>query len=151
MLTNIEKMILDKSLDDIRRIVEGMSEQRDDAKRLVEDWEKDAEIKKLKEEIECLKKERINGFIFSSDQIREIKAWEQNHIRNYHKEEEKGKIRKSSGIHFEYCFSHTPVGTLSSVVCEECRKKAFKISKGDKEIYDKYMEENNAIIFPGEV
>ena len=140
-----------KSIEELTQIFEDLESERDLAIEKVKNFDKDERIQEVLKENETLKSELNKGFCFSEKQWKEIKEWEEKHIKTKHQEEMTGKIKKCSGVHFDYSFSYTPVGTLSSVVCEECRKKAFEKAKGNRDTYNKYMEENNAIIYPGEV
>lgn len=121
--------------------VEQAEADRDIARKQVEKWNRNDEIQEAeREKLEAFRQLRM-GFNPSEDQWDEIKAWQKKHDREFHPRPEDDICfqtkRNPFAGEYEYRFSHTPVGTIGSVVCTECEKR-FKASWKDRDRYS-YM------------
>ena len=113
----------------------------------MENWNKDEEIQKAVDRANQIQARLSKGFNPTDSQWDEINKWKESHIKKYHSDGKKTKV----GVSFSYSFSHTALGTMGSVCCDECERKAFLLSHGDFSLYKKLKEAKDVEHFIGEV
>lgn len=141
-------------LEKVEKQCEILDRMRVEAEEKVKEWNKDEEILKLEERIVKLCRKYSEGFVPSEKQWKKIRRWEEKHTNSKHRIKIKpGERRKyvPNAASFSYSFSYTHLGVMGMAICDTCRKEAFKKSLGNKNLYDKIMEEKNAEYFIGEV
>ena len=113
----------------------------------MENWNKDEEIQRAVDRANQIQARLSKGFNPTDSQWDEINKWKEKHIKNHHSDGKKTKV----GVSFSYSFSHTALGTMGSVCCDECERKAFLLSHGDFSLYKKLKEGKDVEHFIGEV
>lgn len=114
-----------KDADDIEeylsKIVESTKSRDARIKRLQEENQKlkdkhykDAELSKMKEELERARKDLIRGFPVSEEEQKKINEWQKEHVKEFHG----GKIIPgAAGENYEYIFYPTGLGVIGSIKC----------------------------------
>ena len=143
---------LEENFDQIRELVTSLRSRSEKAEKQVAEWNKDNEIQKKDEEIIALNHQISLGFNPSAAQWSEIRAWEHKHRERRHKEKEH-KLTKmpSNPVSFSYGFGNTHLGTMGSVFCETCLRRAMNMSHGDNKEFDRIKKELDAEWFFGEI
>ena len=119
------KDTLNELFDDIGKYVERCEKIKKEALEKVENWNKDEEIVKLKEEIKRLNKELYGGlgFFISVEEKEKIETWTKQHIKEKHN----GHYGAGAiGGRFTYEFTPTSIGEVGEVVCSCGEKFCFR-------------------------
>lgn len=141
-------------LEEVEKQCEILDRMRLEAEQKVSDYNKDDEIVRLQEKIVNLCRQYSTGFNPSPEQWEKIAKWQEKHIKRKHRVRiNPNESRKyiPGLVSFSYEFTDTHLGRMGTVICDECKEKAFKKSMGIKELYKKYMEDKDAEYFIGEV
>lgn len=143
---------LEDNFDQIRELVSSLRTRTEAAEKRVAEWDKDDEIRRKDEEIQALHKRLVGGFNPSAEQWSEIHAWEDKHREKRHKEVEKERAKMPANpASFSYSFGNTHLGTMGSVVCTTCLRRAMNMSHGDNKEFDRIKKELDAEWFFGEI
>lgn len=93
---------------------------REDNRKLREEYDKDEEINKLKQELKEAKEDCRRGFSISEEEWERIKNWQREHNENDHgfkTLEQKLAAEGCCGGRYRYEFVPTSIGTIGTVVC----------------------------------
>jgi hypothetical protein len=144
---------LEGDVEELLSYVEHLEKQRDEAREIVREWNKDSEIQQAEDKAKEAYKILSKGFAPDDDQWEQIEKWEKMHTGKYHKApktEEITKMRPNSP-NYSYRFEYSQLGTLGEVVCTVCEAKAMRKSLGSMSRYDELMKKYNASFLFGEV
>ena len=138
---------------DLLEYVAALEDERDKALAQVRVWNQNTEIRKTKERDKETCRMYPGGFEPNDKQWEKIHAWEEKHTRQYHKTPKIDHPTKRipNAPDFEYCFTHTHVGTLGRVVCKVCYKKAIALSLGNTALLEKIVDRKGIVYYFGEV
>ena len=143
---------LEENFDQIRELVTSLRSRAEKAEQRVAEWNKDDEIQKKDEEIKGRYHRISLGFNPSEEQWTEIRTWEDKHRERRHKEKEQEHTKMPSNpASFSYSFGNTHFGTMGSVICETCLRRAINMSHGDNKEFDRIKKELDAEWFFGEI
>ena len=119
------KDTLNELFDDIGKYVEKCEKTKKEALEKVENWNKDEEIIKLKEEIKRLNKELNGGlgFFISVEEKNAIDTWIKQHIQEKHNG---NSYAGTIGGRFTYEFTPTSIGEVGEIVCSCGEKFCFR-------------------------
>lgn len=142
-------------IEELQECISGIKAERDDALQKLENYSKDHEIRKIQKEFDDYVQKRRVGFCPSEEQWKKIKAWEKTHEDTFHKASAKGfpyaMKYNPYAADYVYQFNETHLGTMGTVICQKCQRKAYERSLGQEKIYDKLMKSYDANYIIGEV
>ena len=118
-----------KTEDDLRK---QLKEARDAAYSSVE-------MQKMKQELEKAKAELYLGFPMTAEENKKVAVWQAEHDANVHSNP--NQYHGCAGGGYEFVFYPTSIGTAASCICDRCKYKAIKESKGDTVKYQKLLKE----------
>lgn len=101
-------------------------------------------MKKIYDE---MKADYYRGFPISKEEQNVINEWQENHLTNHHNLktlEQKASFGGAIGGNFKFEFIPTSIGTIGICVCGSCRNRVRRDAKGNGELFQKLMEENDA-------
>lgn len=134
----------------LNRIGEQYEQQQEKIKDLKEqilnfraDAYKDQELKEMKETYDSMKNDYYRGFPISKSEMQNIKNWMQDHENKHH-----GGYPCYHGVSgggYIYQFHPTAIGTIGEIICNSCKRKAFKESFGDWTEYQELLKEYDGI------
>lgn len=115
----------DELINVIKTYIKDLQRKKDNAIKTVNEYNKDEEIQKLKDEITSLKHEyyETTSFKINEEEQNNINEWIKNHIK------EKHNNNSSSGAiggKFIYQFTPTSIGDIGEIVCFCGEKYCFK-------------------------
>ena len=113
---------LEKCFEDILTYIKQCEEQKDNALKKLEEWNKDEEILKLKEEIKKIRNENKYGFAITEEEHKVISEWMENHIKEKHNG---NNYAGAIGGNFTYKFVPTSIGTIGEIHCSCGEKFCF--------------------------
>ena len=121
---HIQVYDLEKSLTAIR-IRNEMNEDRiayleKENKRLREEYDKDEEVKELKEKLEEMRNELSRGFSISKEEQEQINEWKKKHEADAHGLKTRAQRMRAMGTiggRYHYEFRPTSIGTVGKIVC----------------------------------
>lgn len=96
-----------KAIEDVERL-------KEENRKLREEYDKDKEIKAIKEYADEMHNDLIRGFPVSETEMESIQEWMKEH-NNYH--QQKGESSGAIGGRYTYEFIPTSIGTVGQVVC----------------------------------
>ena len=110
------------------------------------------EMKRMKDELESMRKNYYRGFPISEEEDKKIAEWQKNHDATIHSNPNQYHGCSGGGYIFE--FYPTAIGTCGVCVCCSCRNMAHKAAATadtpeakkngyDREVYKTYMEEHD--------
>lgn len=138
MIRDLIRPNLDKCFEDIKSYVESCERDRKIALDKVDEWNKDEEIQKLKEEIYELRYNNNKGvsFVVTEEELEQINAWQDEHNKQYHGGD---SYAGAIGGRFSYKFIPTSIGDIGYVCCDSCKKNK-KVKKKDKKFCFRELE-----------
>ena len=144
---------LNGQVEDLLSYVESLEIERDNAVRQVREWNKDEEISKAEAKTKEAYRQLSKGFAPSDEQWEQIRNWEKKHTDDRHKTPKPVTPKKMTpdALFYEYRFSYSHIGTLGSVVCNSCERKAIEESKGDQAACRELLDRYGACFFIGEI
>lgn len=98
-------------------------EEKERALRQLEEWNKDEELTKVREELKKCKDDMRRGFQISEDEQKDIQAWIRRHEEYAHglkTLEQRVLAHGCSGGGYTYMFYPTGIGTIGIVKCNAC-------------------------------
>lgn len=101
-------------LDAIYGYVVASDEARDNARALVNEWNKDVELAKLHEEIDRLRSREYSSFTITPEEKLAIKEWKEKHINN---SPACGLNAGAIGGKWCYEFIPTSLGEIGTIKC----------------------------------
>ena len=104
-----------QQLDELYNYVVQVEKTSDKALATVRDWNKDAEIQKLQQEVEELRSKIYNDFTLTAEEHNTVSAWKRSHREKEHRGRHSG--------YWTFEFTPTELGTIGYCVCESCREK----------------------------
>lgn len=89
-------------------------------KRIKDELYKDNELAKMKDALECMKKDYWRGFPISEDEKKSIDKWKEKHEAEVHGAITLGQKLKRGGCiggNYSYCFIPTSIGVSGKIKC----------------------------------
>lgn len=103
--------------------LEKIDKFREENRKLREEYDKDEEVRKLKEDLDIARKDNLRGFPITEDEQQKINDWKSRHDREMHglnNLEEKLAAGGAIGGRYYYKFTPTSIGTVGEIVCDCC-------------------------------
>lgn len=127
---NIDDLIirLEKIRDNLTQKDETITKLNAELKQLRDEYDKDADIVELKEEINILKKRIENGFDITEEEKKAIEKWQETHERKVHKRKKNdiGCMGGCIGGCYTYLFIPTSIGVIGTIKCTCGKEFTFR-------------------------
>ena len=132
---NIKTLFADAT-DTVKRCQKELDELRK------EKW-RDEELQKMKAERDAAIADMRRGFEITLEDRDAINRWKRKHEDEHHGGS--GKMRGGAiGGSYRYEFVPTSIGTIGTIICSNCKNKAYR-DAGNPKKYKTFWEWNNAV------
>lgn len=105
--------------------LEKIDKLREENRKLREEYDKDEEVRSLKEKLDIVCKDNLCAFPITEDEQQKINDWKSRHDREVHglnNLEDKLAAGGAIGGRYYYKFTPTSIGTVGEIVCDCCGK-----------------------------
>lgn len=144
---------IDGEIEELLSYVKSLEQQRDEAYRKVHEWNKDAEIQQARDTARKACRRLARGFAPDTAQWKKIHIWGERHAKAHHKQPKAKHPTKKipNAPNYQYRFEPSPTGTIGSVTCKACERKALRNSHGNGRKFSKLCKKYDVTFFIGEV